>query len=104
MSHFAKIDSNNIVTEIIVSEKDFINTGLVGDEFLWVQTSYNGTFRKQPASINGTYDKAKDVFIAPRPYPSSVLDENNDWQYPVEAPIGTYVWDEPTTSWVDATQ
>ena len=47
MAHFAKIDSNNIVTEVIVSEKDFINSGKVGDEFLWVQTSYNGNFRKK---------------------------------------------------------
>ena len=41
MSHFAKIDSNNIVTEVIVAEQDFINSGVVGDSFLWVQTSYN---------------------------------------------------------------
>jgi len=46
MSHFAKLDSNNIVTEVIVAEQDFINSGAVGDSFLWVQTSYNGNFRK----------------------------------------------------------
>ena len=45
MSHFAKIDSNNIVTEVIVAEQDFINSGAVGDSFLWIQTSYNGNFR-----------------------------------------------------------
>ena len=57
MAHFAKIDSNNIVTEVIVSEKDFINSGKVGDEFLWIQTSYNGNFRKKFASVGDTYDK-----------------------------------------------
>ena len=47
MSHFAKINSNNIVTEVIVAEQDFINSGAVGDSFLWVQTSYNHNFRKK---------------------------------------------------------
>ena len=42
MSHFAKIDSNNIVENVIVAEQDFINSGAVGDSFSWVQTSYNG--------------------------------------------------------------
>ena len=65
MSHFAKLN-NNVVTEVIVSEKDFINSGKVGDEFLWVQTSYNGSFRKNYASVGGTYDKSKDAFIAPK--------------------------------------
>ena len=50
MSHFAKINGSNIVTEIIVSEQDFINSGAVGDSFLWIQTSYNNNFRKNFAS------------------------------------------------------
>mgnify|MGYP001092573428 CR=1 FL=1 len=62
MAHFAKLN-NNIVTEVLVSEKDFINSGKVGDEFLWVQTSYNGNFRKQFAAVGDTYDKTKDKFI-----------------------------------------
>ena len=48
MSHFAKLN-NNVVTEVIVAEQDFINSGAVGDSFLWVQTSYNGSFRKNYA-------------------------------------------------------
>ena len=51
MAHFAKIDSNNTVTEVIVAEQDFINSGAVGDSFLWIQTSYNKNFRKN-YSIN----------------------------------------------------
>ena len=104
MSHFAKIDSNNIVTEIIVSEQDFINSGLVGDSFLWVQTSYNNNFRRQFAEAGGTYDKVNDVFILPKPYPSWTLDGSFDWQPPTAKPddYGTekmYTWNEDTKAW-----
>ena len=63
MSHFAKIDKNNIVTEVIVAEQDFINTGKVGDSFLWIQTSYNGNFRGKFAEIGSKYDKANDIMF-----------------------------------------
>ena len=109
MSHFAKLDNNNIVTEIIVAEKDFINTGAVGDEFLWVQTSYNNNFRKEFAGIGDTWDIVKNKFIKPKPYASWVLDSNDDWQAPVDYPAISvdangyptteYEWDEATTSW-----
>ena len=101
MSHFAKINENNIVTEVIVAEKNFINSGKVGDEFLWVQTSYNNNFRKQFAGIGYTYDKVKNIFIAPQLYPSWTLDSNDDWQAPVDEPDDgkKYKWDEATTNW-----
>ncbi len=104
MSHFAKIDNNNVVTELLVAEQDFINTGAVGDPFRWVQTSYNNNFRKQYASIGMTYDRIKDKFINPKPYASWTLDANDDWQppvnYPADVPFGKqYEWDEDTTSW-----
>jgi hypothetical protein len=102
MSHFAKLN-NNVVTEVIVSEKDFINSGKVGDEFLWVQTSYSGSFRKNYASVGGTYDKSKDAFIAPKNYPSWVLVEDTcQWKAPTAKPDDgkLYSWDEDTTSWV----
>jgi len=101
MSHFAKIN-NNIVTDVIVAEKDFINSGLVGDEFLWVQTSYNGNFRKNYAGVGYEYDKARDAFIPPQPYASWVLvEETCQWEAPVAMPIdGNYNWDEATLSWV----
>ena len=66
MSHFAKIDSNNVVTEVIVAEQDFINSGKVGDSFLWYQTSYNNNFRGKYAGIGYTYDKVNDVFLSPQ--------------------------------------
>jgi hypothetical protein len=102
MAHFAKIDSNNIVTQVIVAEQDFINSGAVGDSFLWVQTSYNRNFRKNYASVGGTYDKTRDAFIPPKPYASWTLVEDTcQWTAPVTYPDDgkKYEWDEDTTSW-----
>jgi hypothetical protein len=106
MSHFAKIDTNNIVTKVIVSEKDFINSGLVGDEFLWIQTSYSGSFRKNFAGVGSTYDKTRDAFIPPKPYPSWTLVEDTcQWTAPSVMPDDgkVYEWDEDTTSWKEKT-
>ena len=58
---------------MIVSEQDFINSGKVGDSFNWVQTSYNNNFRKNFATVGGTYDKTRDAFIAPQPEPSASI-------------------------------
>ena len=104
MSHFAKINENNIVTEVIVAEKNFINSGKVGDEFLWVQTSYNNNFRKNFAGKGYTYDSTRDAFIAPKPYPSWTLNEDTcQWESPVAYPDDDkmYDWDEATTNWVE---
>ena len=104
MSHFAKINNSNIVTEVLVAEKDFINSGVVGDEFLWVQTSYNGTFRKNYAGVGMTYDKTRDAFIAPKPYPSWTLVEATcQWTAPTAMPDDgkRYDWNEDTTNWVE---
>jgi hypothetical protein len=101
MAHFAKLNSN-VVTEVIVAEQDFINSGAVGDSFLWIQTSYNGNFRKNYAGVGYTYDKTKDAFIAPKPYPSWTLVEDTcQWEAPVSYPTDgqSYSWDEDTTAW-----
>ncbi len=103
MTHFVKIDSTNTVTEGIVAEQDFINSGAVGDSFLWVQTSYNHNFRKQFAGVGYTYDKVNDVFISPKPYPSWILDASFDWQPPIAMPDDTpFTWNEDTTSWEES--
>lgn len=105
MSHFAKLN-NNIVTEVIVAEQDYINSGVVGDSFLWVQTSYNGNFRKNFAGIGFTYDKTRDAFIAPKPYPSYVLNETSClWEAPVSYPSDgkKYEWNETTKAWDEVT-
>tara|TARA_R110000737_G_scaffold336699_1_gene356341 strand:+ start:193 stop:510 length:318 start_codon:yes stop_codon:yes gene_type:complete len=105
MSHFAKLN-NNIVTEVIVAEQDYINSGVVGDSFLWVQTSYNGNFRKNFAGIGFTYDKTRDAFIAPKPYPSYVLNETSClWEAPVAYPNdgNVYEWNETDKQWDEIT-
>ena len=106
MSHFAKIDSNNIVTEVIVAEQDFINSGAVGDSFLWIQTSYNNNFRKNFAGIGYTYDKTRDAFIPPKPFPSWTLNEDTClWECPVAYPTdgNMYEWNEETQAWDEVT-
>jgi hypothetical protein len=106
MSHFAKIDSNNIVTEVIVAEQDFINSGKVGDSFLWIQTSYNNNFRKNFAGLGFTYDKTRDAFIPPQPYPSWTLDESTcRWECPVAYPDdgNMYIWNETDQQWDEIT-
>jgi len=106
MSTFAEIDNNNIVVRIIVAEQDYINSGLVGYSFNWVQSFNDGEYRKQPAVVGGFYDKDKDVFINPKPYPSYVLNDNNDWVSTIPRPDGgnSYSWNEETTSWGEATE
>ena len=101
MSHFAKIDKDDIVTEVIVAEQDFINSGIVGDSFLWVQTSYNNNFRKQFAGAGSTYDKTNEVFISLQPYASWTLDASFDWQPPTAMPDDgkNYIWNEDTEAW-----
>jgi len=108
MAHYAFIDTNNVVTEVItgIDETELIE-GL--DPETWygnfrgqpcVRTSYNGNIRKQYAGIGYTYDEVNDVFVAPQPYSSWTLDENNDWQPPTPKPDGDYIWNEEELVWV----
>tara|TARA_Y100000310_G_C20444132_1_gene697509 strand:+ start:487 stop:795 length:309 start_codon:yes stop_codon:yes gene_type:complete len=98
MSHFAEI-KDGVVQRVIVAEQDFINSGLVGDTFNWVQTSYNNNFRNKFAGVGDTYDKVNDVFIEPQPYPSWTLDSNYAWQPPIPRPGGNLRWNENTQTW-----
>jgi hypothetical protein len=102
MSHFAKLDNKNIVTQVIVAEQDFINSGSVGDSFRWVQTSYNSNFRKNYAGIGYSYDRIRDAFIPPKPYPSWILNEDTClWDAPTPMPedVNKYTWNEEITNW-----
>ena len=102
MSHFAKLDNNNIVTQVIVAEQDFINSGHVGDSFRWVQTSYNDNFRKNYAGVGYIYDRVRDAFIPPKPFESWILnDDTCRWDAPVPYPDddNKYTWNEETTNW-----
>ena len=102
MSHFAEINNDGIVQRMMVAEQDFINSGAVGDSFRWIQTSYNNNFRKNYASVGDTYDRVRDAFIPPKPYPSWLLDESTcQWYPPTERPNNEIKmsWDEESTSW-----
>ena len=102
MAHFAKINKTNIVTDVIVAEQDFINSGKVGDSFLWIQTSYNGSFRKNYAGIGFQYDKTRDAFIPIKPFNSWILNETTcRWEAPVVKPDdgNEYNWNEINQNW-----
>jgi hypothetical protein len=119
MGHFAKVE-NGIVTQVIVADQDFIDTGAVGDPGTWVQTSYNtqggkhrngGTpLRKNYAGIGYVYDADRDAFYAPQPFASWVMDNDTCyWHPPVQQPEGVmpttesegtyYEWDESIVNW-----
>lgn len=111
MSHFAKINKDNIVTEVIVAEQEFIDSGIVGDPASWIQTSYNTWHGKHPnntplrknfASVGFTYDKKLDAFIPPQPYPSWKFNKTIcDWEPPIPCPITPipHYWDEDELQW-----
>jgi hypothetical protein len=108
MAHYAFLDENNIVTEVIVGkdENELID-GLTPEEWYGnfrgqrcVRTSYNNNIRKQYAGIGCKYDDDGDVFIVPQPFPSWSLDSNYDWQPPTPKSEGDFYWDESSLSWL----
>jgi len=121
MAHYAFIDENNIVTQVIVGKnEDEKRDGVIVDWEEWYgnfhgvtckRTSYNtngnkhlldGTpFRGNYAGVGYTYDTENDVFYPPQPYPSWTLNSNWVWEAPVAYPDdgNFYNWNEETTSW-----
>jgi len=110
MAHYAFLDSNNVVTEVIVGkdETELID-GLTPEQWYGnyrgqtcVRTSYNNNIRKQYACIGFTYDPIRDEFVLPKPFPSWILDSENNWQPPVPNPEGdgSFYWDESSLSWL----
>ena len=111
MAHYAFLDANNVVTEIIVGvEENEIIDGLTPEEYYselkqqrCLRTSYNGNIRVRYAVIGGSYDDEKDAFINIQPYPSWILDEvTTEWVAPVTKPNDgkDYVWNEASQSWL----
>lgn len=111
MAHYAFLDENNVVTEVIVGidETELIEGK---DPETWygefrgqrcVRTSYNGNIRKNYAGIGYTYDEQLDAFIPPKPFDSWVLNEETcRWKSPVPYPTDgvMYTWDESLVDWV----
>jgi len=110
MAHYAFLNENNVVTEVIVGKDE---TDLSHD---WEQyygeirnqvckrTSYNNNIRKNYAGIGYTYDSTRDAFIPPQPFPSWLMSEETcHWSAPTPMPTDDkrYSWDEPTLAWVE---
>lgn len=123
MAHFAQLDENNVVTQVIVvsnnelldasgQEREEMGIGFCQRLFggNWKQTSYNHNFRKRYAGIGYIYNAELDAFVPPKPFASWVLDtEEANWKAPVDMPADAgqgdppkiYSWNEETTSWVE---
>jgi hypothetical protein len=110
MAHYAFLDNNNVVTEVItgVDENELLE-GLSPEEWYGnfrgqrcVRTSYNHKIRKQYAGIGMSYIPSADVFVGIQPFSSWSLDSNYDWQAPIAYPADgkKYLWDESKTAWV----
>jgi len=114
MSHFAKVVDGK-VTQVIVAEPEFFDTFVDSSPGTWLQTSYNTHGNQHPegrplrgnyAGIGYTYDSVNDVFYAPKPYNSWVLNESTWlWEAPVAMPDDgkIYDWDETSVSWKEVT-
>lgn len=110
MAHYAFLDINNIVTEVITGRnEDEIVDGISDWEAYYgnfrnqkcLRTSYSGKIRKNYAGIGYTYDEKLDAFIPPKIFESWVLNkETCQWEAPVAMPKnGIYYWDEQELSW-----
>jgi hypothetical protein len=103
MAHFAKIVDGTVKQVVVVHDNEEANGAqfchnLFGGE--WLQCSYSGKIRKQFPGIGFTYDPTRDEFVAFQPYPSWILDTNNDWQPPTPKPDGDFYWSEEDLEWV----
>jgi hypothetical protein len=121
VAHFSELDENSKVLRVLVISNDDVGNlpfpesepigiafcqSLYGSNTIWAQTSYNANFRYNYAGIGYTFDPTplpNGAFIAPKPYPSWLLNTNTfQWEAPVPYPNdgGNYEWDEATQSWV----
>lgn len=121
MAHFAQLDDdNNVINVLVVANEDcldgdgnesesvgisFLQSAL-GDDTNWKQTSYNNNFRVRYACISGYYDPVRDAFMHAKPFPSWILDEDLlDWKSPVAPPEAYFerphTWDEEAQQWVE---
>ena len=114
MSHFAKVTDGK-VTQVIVAEKEFFDTFVDSSPGTWLQTSYNTHGNQHPegrplrgnyAGIGYNYDATNDVFYAPQPFPSWILNNTTWlWEAPVAMPTDgkDYKWNESIINWEEVT-
>jgi hypothetical protein len=115
MSHYAKV-CDGVVTQVIVAEADFFTSFVDTSPGEWIQTSYNTFGNQHPngtplrgnyAGVGFTYNKENDVFYAPKPFNSWILNQNTWlWEAPKQIPQDgkLYSWDETTINWVVVTE
>jgi hypothetical protein len=118
MAHFAQLDENNVVTQVIVvgnnelldangREREELGVAFCQRLFggNWKQTSYNHNMRVRYAGIGYSYNADIDAFVPPKPFASWVLNNTTaNWEAPIPMPVvegKMYYWDEATTSWVE---
>ena len=121
MSNFAKVE-NGVVSQIIVADYEYIDSGAVGDPSSWVETDLNTrsgihygpdgkpdgapALRFHYAGIGYIYDKINDVFYPPSPYPSWTISAETGWTWTAPTPVPERVegyywsWDEATVAWI----
>lgn len=116
MAHFAELNSNNMVTRVVVvHNNELLDNGieseqkgidfcksLFGTNTTWVQTSYNGNKRKNYAGIGFSYDSARDAFIPQKNFNSWILNETTcQWEAPIPMPTDgqMYAWNESIGAW-----
>jgi hypothetical protein len=117
MAHFAELGLDNIVLRVIVVHSDDCKdqfgkeSEIIGAKFCnslfggtWVQTSYNGTIRKNFAGAGYSYSSSLDAFIPSKPFLSWVLNSDCIWEAPIKVPEENagYLWDEQAQNWVKA--
>jgi len=117
MAHFAQLDENNMVVNVIgvhnneLLDDNGIESEAKGIAFCqslfggnWKQTSYNGSIRKNYAGAGYTYHEDIDAFVPPKPFASWVLNDNAQWETPVAMPTDgkMYSWDEEQKQWTEA--
>lgn len=110
MAHYAFLDADNVVTEVItgIDETELIEQL---DPETWygnfrnqrcIRTSYNNRIRGHYAGIGHIYDESLDIFVAPQPFPSWIMTKNGYWESPIPYPSDgrRYEWDEQSQTWV----
>lgn len=108
MAHYAFLDNNNIVTEVIAG-RDEDELGIDWEQYYGnvrnqrcVRTSYSGKIRGRYAGIGMIYNEELDIFHDPQPFPSWSMDNTGAWSAPIPYPTdgAYYQWDEATLAWI----
>lgn len=116
MAHFAQLNSDNVVINVIkIDTMEIVDMelgdeveelgisklrSLYGDDTRWVKTSYSGSTRERFASVGYTYNESLDCFVTPKPFESWTFNnEIKDWEAPVPKPTDSHSWNEDSQEW-----